>query len=934
VAENLTFNLDVDSSKAVSAINTFFESFDRGAQQAKSKLNSAFNQTIQTDIKVEFKNGKLVAKEVQSLKQESSRLASAYKAVNGELGRTPNALKRQRTVLKSLLGDTEKFKAGTRQVTSEWKVLSEKLRKVQSSLKTMGDSGSSGLAALTGRFIGIQTAANLATAGIMNVVKSVGELVQTAFKMETLSLQMEAFVGSAAGAEEAFDKFLNIAANSPLNLEQVAGAGKIMMAFGMSTDEAVKATEQLALVSAATGGDINLLARNMGQIVAQGRAYTRDLTQFAIQGIPIWEQLSVATGKNVSELKEMAKNGQITGAEVGAALDLMTQKGTAFFEVGQRMQETFAGRFAAIEAATQNLAKEFIESFNLVDKSLGGVVSGSMKLFAGALNTIAANMDALIITLAALTVGIAAYAGVMVALNLGAIVGAIKAIVIAVQGWAAAQTILNVASAFFAGLTGNWLGIAAGVAAAGLAVGVVATNMNKAKEETLGLQGEIANTGEATGKLTEKAIEYAKEIGNKEAVEAYSEQQKLAEGLNQELARSIEILKEQQEARNEDYDKEQERIKGLIDLEKQKVEAAKQAAQEAKDAVDRKYEAEKAHLDETLSMIRQKYDEEIGLLRAKTPAEKELYALEKQKLQTKLESGGLDKEETLRLKARLERMKANEQIQKLMVQQKKEEQTVEKSLAELMEERKVKLGEIEEKQNSVTSQAESNADRLQSDLKESEQAQDDFNQAIKETIKSAEGLGNEVDTTTRAVQSQQGEVRSLAAEYRAAATEARNMASAIRAQNAARAEAAANRPPVTVPTSNFRFAGGPVSGGSAYTVNELGKEAFLSASGALSMINSPAWGTWKAPSSGTVIPAHLTSQLNIPNGGVNINKTSGASPAGVSGGMNMGKLLSAITSVMGGDTVTNNVTIQSANTTQAASDIMVQLAKIKRLRYN
>jgi hypothetical protein len=117
-----------------------------------------------------------------------------------------------------------------------------------------------------------------------------------------------------------------------------------------------------------------------------------------------------------------------------------------------------------------------------------------------------------------------------------------------------------------------------------------------------------------------------------------------------------------------------------------------------------------------------------------------------------------------------------------------------------------------------------------------------------------------------------------------------------------------------------------VIGGGKYTVNELGKEAFLSASGKLSMINASAWGTWKAPSSGTVIPAHLTKQLDIPSGGININQT-----AELRGSRVSGSLQPIITN---GDSVTNNVTIQSANTRQTASDVMVQLAKLKRVRYS
>ena len=60
---------------------------------------------------------------------------------------------------------------------------------------------------------------------------------------------------------------------------------------------------------------------------------------------------------------------------------------------------------------------------------------------------------------------------------------------------------------------------------------------------------------------------------------------------------------------------------------------------------------------------------------------------------------------------------------------------------------------------------------------------------------------------------------------------------------------------------NARFAGGPVLGGTAYTVNELGQESFLSRSGALSLIRAPQYGKWVAPSRGLVIPASMTSQL-------------------------------------------------------------------------
>ena len=67
------------------------------------------------------------------------------------------------------------------------------------------------------------------------------------------------------------------------------------------------------------------------------------------------------------------------------------------------------------------------------------------------------------------------------------------------------------------------------------------------------------------------------------------------------------------------------------------------------------------------------------------------------------------------------------------------------------------------------------------------------------------------------------------------------------------------------------WTGGPTQAGQSYQVNELGQEGFLSASGSLRPIGKPRNALWRAPSSGTVIPAHIWSGLDIPTGGVRTN---------------------------------------------------------------
>ena len=125
-----------------------------------------------------------------------------------------------------------------------------------------------------------------------------------------------------------------------------------------------------------------------------------------------------------------------------------------------------------------------------------------------------------------------------------------------------------------------------------------------------------------------------------------------------------------------------------------------------------------------------------------------------------------------------------------------------------------------------------------------------------------------------------------------------------------------------------RAAGGPVSGGSTYQVNELGREGFLSASGRLSEIKVPAFGSWKAPSSGEVIPAHVWSEIKAANSAVSVSASRLASSGA-----------SAMSSRRGGggsvdnSRITNHVTIQSQTPVQTASELMVASAKRRRAKF-
>ena len=119
--------------------------------------------------------------------------------------------------------------------------------------------------------------------------------------------------------------------------------------------------------------------------------------------------------------------------------------------------------------------------------------------------------------------------------------------------------------------------------------------------------------------------------------------------------------------------------------------------------------------------------------------------------------------------------------------------------------------------------------------------------------------------------------------------------------------------------------GGPVKGGTTYTVNEIGTEGFMDSSGRMSEIKAPAWGQWTAPSNGTVIPAHIWKNVKAgQQGKVRM-------PRNTNPGNAVARAISTINNT-GGDNIQNAVTIQAANPVQAANNMLVQLNKVRRRR--
>lgn len=410
--------------------------------------------------------------------------------------------------------------------------------------------------------------------------------------------------------------------------------------------------------------------------------------------------------------------------------------------------------------------------------------------------------------------------------------------------------------------------------------------------------------------------------------------------MNQQLA----AIDQQIAKAGEVYDAESQAAQAMLD---QKIAFAQQAA----DAAIQGLELELEKAEQVADAIDGRFDRRRDKIEATTKKKIESLDKEQERLQdlADWEQRSADKKiEKIEEERTASEAAAEEKISQLEDELKKKQEVTEATIKGLEDEKEASqetyenmIDALEERKTLAQDATEAALQGLKDEKEAFNRNIDDMKQAEKDRydalkrlhndtskrldrlIDLEKDLANGANDAAKGIGNQAGAVNNLATAYNNLAISLNNVATAQR--NAGPAGGS----PTAVPT---RFAGGPMKGGSRSHVNELGQEAFLTASGKLSLINAKPWEVWKAPSDGTVIPAHLTSQLDIPRGGINLNqKAPTAAKQAPSSSRGLERALRTIQGAMAGNT-TNNVTIQAANTTQAASDMLVSLNRIKRRR--
>lgn len=242
--------------------------------------------------------------------------------------------------------------------TADVKDLKMRLKEAESSLQhTAGVAEGSSLR-VSQAIDGIgRTAFATATAilGLGSAFEAVKRGVGLAADAEAMSTTFRVLIGDAELAEKTLGQLQEFALKTPFEMPELMESAKQMVAFGEEAENIVATMRTLGDVASGLEIPLKDLTYLFGTLKSQGRAFTVDIRQFAMRGIPIYIELAKVFGLVGKEAKKVP-------ADMKKVLDEMIEVGAVDFN--------------AVEKAFQNMTGEGGKFFNMMEersKTLKGV---------------------------------------------------------------------------------------------------------------------------------------------------------------------------------------------------------------------------------------------------------------------------------------------------------------------------------------------------------------------------------------------------------------------------------------------------------------------------------------------------------------------------------------------------------------------------------
>lgn len=244
----------------------------------------------------------------------------------------------------------------------------------------------SSLASLQGAAKGVSPALMVAGAGAValtaGLVAMAGASLKFSNEVDRNRQQLTLFTKDLNATNAIIAQLKVTADATSLGLPGLLESTKTLAAYGLKAKDAGTATKLLGDLALGDNEKLQRFAVNLGQISSIGRAYTVDLKQFAMAGIPIFDALSKVMNVSTAEVLRLAEQGKVTYPIVIKAIDELTKKGASFYEGAtkggtdlDRATAQLQGSFESLQTVIGTaVAPLVIKAVNEIKKAIDGLL--------------------------------------------------------------------------------------------------------------------------------------------------------------------------------------------------------------------------------------------------------------------------------------------------------------------------------------------------------------------------------------------------------------------------------------------------------------------------------------------------------------------------------------------------------------------------------
>jgi tape measure domain-containing protein len=166
-------------------------------------------------------------------------------------------------------------------------------------------------------------------------------VTKTGATFENLGIRLETLEGSSAKAETALAWVKQFAKDTPLGLADTADAYASLKNYGIDpTNGSLMALTDAMSASGKGTQQLGRLSLALGQAWVKQKLQGGEILQLTEAGIPVWDMLATATGKNVLELQKLSQAGKLGRTEIQLLIDEIGKK---YAGASEKMARTYDG---------------------------------------------------------------------------------------------------------------------------------------------------------------------------------------------------------------------------------------------------------------------------------------------------------------------------------------------------------------------------------------------------------------------------------------------------------------------------------------------------------------------------------------------------------------------------------------------------------------